>query len=80
MSTPEHSTGLWPYTRMMAAALCSIMLFIPILLAGLPTFPFPITRSTAIIAFFVGAPLLFSAYALYRVAQFHGFTNDDDTE
>ena len=38
------------------------------------------TRSTAITAFFVGPPLFFSAYALYRVAQFYGFTNDDDTE
>ncbi|MGB9986551.1 hypothetical protein [Salarchaeum japonicum] len=62
------------YTRITAAALCSTLLFIPILLAGLPAsgpgaFPGPLERGDAVLLFFVSVPVLFGLFAVYRVAQ-----------
>lgn len=66
-----------PYARITAAALCSVLLFIPILLAGLPAFtraafPGPLGREDAVLIFFVSVPLIFGAFGVYRVAQYRG--------
>ena len=66
-----------PYARITAAALCAILLFVAIVLAGLPAFtraafPGPLGREDAVLIFFVSVPLVFSAFAVYRVAQYKG--------
>lgn len=63
--------------RMIAALLTGVLLFVPVVLAGYPQFtraqfPGPFTRIDAIVVFFVAVPLVFTALAAYRVAQYHG--------
>lgn len=69
--------------RMMVAAAAVVLLLVPIILATYPLFtrsqfPGPYTRMDAILIFFVGAPLLFTILATYRVAQYHGLVGVSD--
>lgn len=69
-------TGNPSYGRLLAALAFAILLFVPILLAGLPMLPAnavfgPFVRSDAIVGFFAAVPVLFAAVAAYRVAQYY---------
>lgn len=77
MSPPKSGDGSWPYTRLTAALLFSILLFIPIVLAGLPgvdrnAVTVLLTRGEVILIFFVATPIAFTVFAVVRVAQFYG--------
>jgi hypothetical protein len=77
MASREAGEDLWPYTQLTAALLFSILLFIPIVLAGLPGVARTgitglFTREEVILSFFIAVPLVFAAFAAYRVAQFYG--------
>ncbi|SDF29673.1 hypothetical protein SAMN04488067_103121 [Halorubrum xinjiangense] len=77
MSSSKVGDTAWPYTQLTAALLFSILLFIPIVLAGLPGVArTPITglftREEVLLLFFIGMPLVFTVFAVYRVAQFYG--------
>ena len=85
MSAPKFGDKSWPYTRLTAALLFSILLFIPIVLAGLPgvartAITGLLTREEVILIFFTGMPLVFVAFAVYRVAQFYGIFGDSDSK
>jgi hypothetical protein len=84
MSPKEVGDGAWPYTQLTAALLFSILLFIPIVLAGLPgvtrtAITGLLTREEVLLIFFTGVPLVFTAFAVYRVAQFYGIFGDGDS-
>ncbi|MGM0447446.1 MAG: hypothetical protein ACQERM_04220 [Methanobacteriota archaeon] len=83
MSSGEVGDKAWPYTQLMAALLFSILLFVPIVLAGLPGVArTPITglftREEILLLFFIGTPLVFTAFGVYRVAQFYGIFGDGE--
>lgn len=85
MASFETGDRTMSYARITAAALCAILLFVPILLAGLPgfsraAFPVPFVRADAILVFFVSVPLVFGLFAVYRVAQYHGLTSRREEE
>lgn len=55
----------------------STLLFVPIVLAGLPgvsknAITGLFTREEVLLLFFIGTPIVFSAFAAYRVGQFYG--------
>ncbi|GAA0533290.1 hypothetical protein GCM10008994_05060 [Halorubrum ejinorense] len=84
MSSREVGDNAWPYTQLTAALLFSILLFIPIVLAGLPgvartAITGLLTREEVILIFFTAMPLVFTAFAVYRVAQFYGIFGDSDS-
>jgi|AntRauTorcE11898_2_1112593.scaffolds.fasta_scaffold00278_29 hypothetical protein len=83
MSSREAGDNPWPYTQLTAALLFSILLFIPIVLAGLPGVPRTaitglLTRSDLLLIFFIGIPLVFTGFAVYRIAQFYGVFRESD--
>lgn len=85
MSSRKVGKNEWPYTQLTAALLFSIILFIPIVLAGLPgvartAITGLLTREEVILIFFAGMPLVFTAFAVYRVAQFYGVFGDSDSK
>ncbi|MFC6862727.1 hypothetical protein ACFQGE_04540 [Halomicroarcula sp. GCM10025817] len=73
---PLRSHGqLW------AALLTGLLLLVPVVLAGYPLFqndgfPGPYTRADAVLVFFVAVALLFTAFAVYEVARYHGVVGD----
>lgn len=85
MSSREIGDNPWPYTQLTAALLFSILLFIPIILAGLPgvartAITGLFTREEVILIFFTGLPLVFTAFAIYRVAQFYSIFGDSESK
>ena len=77
MSAPKFGDKSWPYTRLTAALLFSILLFIPIVLSGLPSIDgnavtVLLTRGEVILVFFIVTPIVFAIFAVVRVAQFYG--------
>lgn len=76
MAAPDRGDSSWPYTRLTAALLFSTLLFIPIVLAGLPgvsrnAITGLFTRGEVLLIFFIATPIVFTAFAAYRVAQFY---------
>ena len=85
MSSREVGDKAWPYTQLTAALLFSILLFVPIVLAGLPGVArTPITglftREEMLLLFFIGTPLVFAAFGVYRVAQYYGIFGDNESK
>lgn len=77
----EYGDNSWPYTQLTAALLFSILLFIPIVLAGFPgvarnAITGLFTRGDLLLIFFIGMPIVFTVFAAYRVAQFYGILGD----
>lgn len=76
MRTFRANSQLW------AALLTGLLLLVPIVLAGFPQFqndgfPGSLTRTDAVLVFFVAAALLFTALAVYEVARYHGILGDE---
>jgi hypothetical protein len=81
MSSTDSGDRIWPYTRLTAALMFSILLFVPIILAGLPSVSKNaitglLTREEVLLIFFIATPIVFSAFAAYRVGQFYGILGD----
>lgn len=77
MSSTDDLDKAWPYTRLTAALMFSILLLVPIVLAGLPglnrsAITGLVTREEVILLFFIATPIVFSAFAAYRVVQYYG--------
>ena len=70
---------MWPYTRLTAALMFSTFLFIPIVLAGIPSvnknaITGLFTREGVLLVFFIETPIVLSAFAAYRVGQIYGIS------
>jgi len=81
MSSTDVGDRTWPYTRLTAALMFSTLLFVPIVLAGLPGVNKNVitglfTREEVLLIFFIGTPIVFTAFAAYRVGQFYGILGD----
>lgn len=69
--------------RLLAALAFATLLFVPIVLAGLPALPRngifgPFVRSDAIVCSFAAVPVLFAAVTAYLVAQYYDLFGDAD--
>ncbi|WP_152420950.1 hypothetical protein [Halorubrum coriense] len=84
MSSTDGDDKPWPYTRLTAALMFSILLLVPIVLAGLPglnrnAVTGLLTREEVILLFFISTPIVFIAFTAYRVAQFYGIMGDNES-
>ncbi|MEZ3163888.1 hypothetical protein ABNG03_03505 [Halorubrum sp. RMP-47] len=84
MSSIDADDKPWPYTRLTAALMFSILLLVPIVLAGLPglnrnAITGLLTREEVILLFFILTPVVFTAFAAYRVVQFYADGESDST-
>ena len=68
-------------SQLWAALVTGLLLLVPIVLAGFPTFqndgfPGSLTRADAVLVFFAAAAILFAALAVYEIARYYHVVGD----